>query len=70
MELTFLAATCGLRMTECPIIFVERREGTSKLSTGVLVESIITPLRLVLRHGRVGSRSGEAAGYNPPGPSR
>ena len=32
---------------EVPIIFVERREGESKLSRGVLVESLIAPWRLL-----------------------
>jgi dolichol-phosphate mannosyltransferase len=43
------AARRGARVGEVPIIFVERRQGVSKLSTGVLIESIITPWRLVLR---------------------
>jgi dolichol-phosphate mannosyltransferase len=64
VEVTFLAATVGLRATESPIIFIERREGASKLSSGVLVESLVTPWRLVLRHGRVRSRARDGAEYN------
>jgi dolichol-phosphate mannosyltransferase len=67
VELTFLAAARGLRIAECPIIFIERREGASKLSSGVLLESLMTPLRLVRRHGRVASHHTEGAGYNPSG---
>jgi hypothetical protein len=32
-----------------PIIFIERRQGQSKLSSNVLIESLIMPWRLVLR---------------------
>jgi dolichol-phosphate mannosyltransferase len=37
----------GFRIGEVPIIFVERRIGQSKLSSGVLLESLIMPWRLV-----------------------
>jgi dolichol-phosphate mannosyltransferase len=47
VEMLYLAAAHGLRITEVPITFVERRLGESKLSSGVLVESAITPWRLV-----------------------
>jgi dolichol-phosphate mannosyltransferase len=53
VEVTFQAAAAGVRIGEVPIVFVERRQGTSKLSTSVLIESLITPWRLALRHGRV-----------------
>jgi len=55
LDVTFMAANAGLRIAESPIIFVERRQGASKLSTGVLVESVITPWKLILRHGRIRS---------------
>jgi len=55
VEVTFQAAAAGVRITEVPIVFVERRQGSSKLSTSVLVESIITPWRLRAAHGRVES---------------
>ncbi len=51
-----MAADAGLTIVESPIIFVERRQGASKLSGGVLFESLITPWKLVLRHGRIRSR--------------
>jgi dolichol-phosphate mannosyltransferase len=56
VEVTFHAAAAGLRIAEVPIVFVERRQGVSKLSTSVLVESLVTPWRLGLTHGRVGAR--------------
>jgi len=56
LDVTFMAADAGLQIVESPIIFVERRQGASKLSGGVLLESLITPWKLVLRHGRIRSR--------------
>ena len=53
LDVTFMAADAGLRIVESPIIFVERRQGASKLSSGVLLESLITPWKLILRHGRL-----------------
>jgi dolichol-phosphate mannosyltransferase len=47
VEMLFAASRAGCRFAEVPITFVERRLGQSKLSTGVLVESAITPWRLV-----------------------
>ena len=53
LDVTFMAAAAGLRIAESPIIFIERRQGASKLSSGVLIESLLTPWKLVLRHGRI-----------------
>jgi dolichol-phosphate mannosyltransferase len=55
VEVTFQAAAAGVRITEVPIVFVERRQGSSKLSASVLIESLVTPWRLALTHGRVKS---------------
>jgi dolichol-phosphate mannosyltransferase len=49
VEMLFRAAQNGSRIGEVPIIFVERRQGQSKVSTAVLMESLITPWRLRLR---------------------
>jgi dolichol-phosphate mannosyltransferase len=49
VEMLFDAQRRGLRISEAPIIFIERRLGASKLSSNVLVESLIMPWRLVLR---------------------
>lgn len=71
VEVTFLAAVHGLRIAESPIIFIERREGASKLSSGILFESLITPWRLVFRHGRVrATAAAEAPGYDSTGARR
>lgn len=53
-EMLFRTAQCRLRIAEVPITFVERRLGESKLSAGVLVESLITPWRLAATRDRVG----------------
>jgi dolichol-phosphate mannosyltransferase len=49
VEQLHLARQAGCRVREVPIIFVERREGTSKVSPRVLVESAIVPWRLRLK---------------------
>jgi dolichol-phosphate mannosyltransferase len=49
VEMLFEAKRRGLRIGEVPIIFIERRQGQSKLSSNVLIESLIMPWRLVLR---------------------
>ncbi len=46
VEMTFRAQLCGFRMVEVPIIFMERRAGQSKLSKGVVWESLLMPLKL------------------------
>jgi dolichol-phosphate mannosyltransferase len=53
VEMLFVAAQQGRRIAEVPITYVERREGESKMSRGVIVESAITPWRLVASRGRV-----------------
>jgi dolichol-phosphate mannosyltransferase len=49
VEMLFEAARQQCRIGEVPIVFVERRMGTSKLSSGVLAESLLMPWRLRLR---------------------
>ena len=45
-EMIFEAHRRGARIGEVPIIFVERRQGVSKLSGNVLLEAALTPWRL------------------------
>jgi dolichol-phosphate mannosyltransferase len=52
-EMLYQAARTGCRIGEVPIVFVERKEGYSKVSGSVLSESLWTPWRLVLGGGRV-----------------
>jgi dolichol-phosphate mannosyltransferase len=49
VETLFTASRLGCRIVEVPITFVERRGGESKVSKRVLVESALTPWRLIFR---------------------
>lgn len=49
VEMLHAAARQGRCIAEVPITFVERRLGESKLTTGILFESAITPWRLIWR---------------------
>lgn len=49
VETLYEAMRAGCRITEVPIIFVERRQGASKLSASVLLESLVMPWRLAWR---------------------
>jgi len=51
IEMLWRAVGLGLRVTEVPIVFVERREGHSKLSGPVLAEALWMPWRLRLGGG-------------------
>jgi dolichol-phosphate mannosyltransferase len=51
IEMLFEAHRRGCSIGEVPIIFIERRQGQSKMSTAVLMESLIIPWRLLLRAG-------------------
>lgn len=52
MEMLYVASLGGCRIAEVPITFVERRQGESKLSRAVLLESAIAPWRLVATRER------------------
>jgi dolichol-phosphate mannosyltransferase len=54
VEMLFVARGLGARIAEVPITFVERREGESKLSSGVLFESALTPWRLIATKSKRG----------------
>jgi dolichol-phosphate mannosyltransferase len=62
VEMLFVASRNGYRIVEVPITFVERRQGESKVSRAVLIESAITPWRLIATRG--------GGLETPPGPSR
>jgi len=49
VEMSFRAHIAGFKIVEVPIIFMERRAGQSKMSKGVIWESIKMPVRLRLR---------------------
>ncbi len=48
VEMLWRAARRKASMAEVPILFVERREGESKMSGGVIMESVFMPFRLRL----------------------
>lgn len=48
VEMTYRAYRAGLRITETPIVFTDRRFGQSKMSGHVIRESILMPWRLRL----------------------
>jgi len=52
VEMIFEAWRQQCRIGEVPIVFVERRMGSSKLSSGVLAESLLMPWRLRKLLGR------------------
>src|ERR1700730_10893304 len=60
VEMLFVASRRGCRIVEVPITFVERREGQSKISNAVLLESIIMPWRLVARPDLAGPSARDA----------
>jgi dolichol-phosphate mannosyltransferase len=41
----------GLRITEVPIIFTERLEGTSKMSKKIVIEALVMVWSLLLQNG-------------------
>lgn len=49
VEMLFEADAAGCTITEVPIIFIERRAGSSKVSRKVVIESLMTPWRLLGR---------------------
>jgi dolichol-phosphate mannosyltransferase len=51
LELNWAWKRAGLNITEVPVIFRDRTEGSSKMSMGILVESLVMVLRL--RFGQV-----------------
>jgi dolichol-phosphate mannosyltransferase len=49
VEMAWEAHHAGGRIREIPIVFVERREGASKMSGRVIAESVLLPWRLAAR---------------------
>jgi dolichol-phosphate mannosyltransferase len=52
VEMLYMTARSGRRITEAPITFVERQLGASKLSRAVILESVVVPWRLIATRGR------------------
>lgn len=60
VEIKHRAERAGLRIEEMPIVFVDRAQGTSKMSAGIFAEALIGVARLKL--GRGGSWSARPGG--------
>ena len=58
VEMTFRSQVAGFQIVEVPIIFVERRAGHSKMSKGVIWESMVMPLKLRAREATLRRRIG------------
>ncbi|OGZ44534.1 MAG: hypothetical protein A3F26_02790 [Candidatus Ryanbacteria bacterium RIFCSPHIGHO2_12_FULL_47_12b] len=52
IETTYWAHRGGARICEVPIVFYERKEGTSKFHAGIIIESLIKVVRLRLFGGK------------------
>lgn len=50
VEVLYAAVRGGATVGEVPIVFVERRVGHSKLSSPIVLESVVAPWRIVLGH--------------------
>ena len=48
IEMKFTAVKCGFKLTEVPIVFVNRVLGTSKMSSGIFGEALFGVLKLKL----------------------
>ena len=46
IEMKFTAYKCGVRITEVPVIFINRELGTSKMSSGIFGEAFFGVIRL------------------------
>jgi dolichol-phosphate mannosyltransferase len=49
IEMAYLAAKAGFKVGEMPIVFYERRHGSSKMSKKIVREAVILPWRLRMR---------------------
>src|SRR5215208_4161408 len=59
VEATYRARRAGLRVAEVPITFTDRREGQSKMSRKIILESVLMPWRLRLGKKDEGGRMEE-----------
>lgn len=56
IELAWRAWTAGFAVRELPIVFVERREGASKMSRRIVLEAVVAVARWALRRARPPAR--------------
>jgi hypothetical protein len=55
MELKYMLWKAGATFAEFPIIFKERREGESKISSHIVFEGVLAPLKMVWKHRKLKS---------------
>jgi dolichol-phosphate mannosyltransferase len=60
VEVNYLCARRGFRIAEVPIVFIDRRVGKSKMSSGIVVEAMLMVVRYRL-FGPPSDRSGSSA---------
>ena len=62
IEMKFTAYKLGFKIKEVPVIFVNRRQGTSKMSGGIFGEALfgVIRLRLAALFGKIKPRAGAA----------
>ncbi len=47
IEVHYLAHQCGFRISELPIVFTDREEGSSKMNSRIIREAVVMPWRLL-----------------------
>ncbi|MFO1539844.1 MAG: polyprenol monophosphomannose synthase [Chloroflexota bacterium] len=67
IETTFVASRAGARVVEVPIVFADRRVGTSKMSRRIIVEALVVVLQL--RWAELRGRGPRRASALPPDPA-
>ena len=62
IEMKYTAYRLGFRIKELPVIFVNRREGVSKMSGGIFGEALfgVVRLRLAALRGQIKPRAGKS----------
>jgi dolichol-phosphate mannosyltransferase len=65
VEVNYVCARRGARIAEVPIVFIDRRVGQSKMSSGIVVEAMLMVLKARL-FGPPSERSGAAEPANVP----
>ena len=70
IELTYRAYRAGFRITEVPIVFEERRAGSSKMSPRIVAEALVRVAQLRLTRCPTAVATPEPSLVGPPAPPR
>jgi dolichol-phosphate mannosyltransferase len=49
IEMKFAAWKCGFNVVEIPIIFTDRQEGKSKMSSGIFKEAVLGVIQMTIK---------------------